>query len=53
MREYFSHARNIHLITQSAIERMSVVPEKSGFFGILRPKAGKIRRLCRPGRQVV
>ena len=31
MREYFSHARNIHLITQSVIERMNVVPERSGF----------------------
>ena len=41
MREYFSHARNIHLITQSVIERMNVVPEKSGFFGILRPKIEK------------
>ena len=41
MREYFSHARNIHLITQSVIERMNVVPEKSGLFGILRPKIEK------------
>jgi [protein-PII] uridylyltransferase len=41
MREYFSHARNIHLITQSVIERMSVVPEKGGFLGIFRPKAEK------------
>jgi [protein-PII] uridylyltransferase len=41
MREYFSQARNIHLITQSVIERMNVVPEKSGFFGILRPKIEK------------
>jgi [protein-PII] uridylyltransferase len=41
MREYFSHARNIHLITQSVIERMSVVPEKSGLFGILRPRIEK------------
>jgi [protein-PII] uridylyltransferase len=41
MREYFSHARDIHLITQSVIERMSVVPEKSGLFGILRPRIEK------------
>jgi [protein-PII] uridylyltransferase len=41
MREYFSHARNIHLITQSVIERMNVVPEKAGLFGILRPKVEK------------
>jgi [protein-PII] uridylyltransferase len=41
MREYFSHARNIHLISQSVIERMNVVPEKSGLFGILRPKIEK------------
>ena len=41
MREYFSHARNIHLITQSVIERMNVIPEKTGFFGILRPKVEK------------
>jgi [protein-PII] uridylyltransferase len=41
MREYFSHARNIHLMTQSVIERMNVVPEKTGFFGILRPKVEK------------
>jgi [protein-PII] uridylyltransferase len=41
MREYFSHARNIHLITQSVIERMDLVPEKSGLFGILRPKIEK------------
>ena len=39
MREYFSHSRNIHLITQSVIERMSVVPQRSGFFGIFRTKA--------------
>ena len=41
MREYFSHARNIHLITKSVFERMSVVPEKSGFLGIFRPRAEK------------
>jgi [protein-PII] uridylyltransferase len=41
MREYFSHARNIHLITESVIERMSVVPERSGFLGIFRPKVEK------------
>ncbi|HEY5953550.1 MAG TPA: hypothetical protein VIT18_04245, partial [Terrimicrobiaceae bacterium] len=41
MREYFSHARNIHLITQSAIERVNAVPEKPALFGILRPKAEK------------
>ena len=41
MREYFSHARNIHLLTKSVIERMSVVPEKSGFLGIFRPRAEK------------
>jgi [protein-PII] uridylyltransferase len=42
MREYFSHARNIHLITQSAIERINVVVEKPGLFGILRPKLEKV-----------
>ena len=41
MREYFSHARNIHLITQSVIERINVVPERLGLFGILRPKLEK------------
>ena len=42
MREYFSHARNIHLLTQSAIERINAVVEKPSFFGILRPKPEKV-----------
>ena len=41
MREYFSNARNIHLVTQSAIERVNAIPEKPALFGILRPKAEK------------
>ncbi|HEY5813167.1 MAG TPA: HD domain-containing protein, partial [Terrimicrobiaceae bacterium] len=41
MREYFSHARNIHLITQSAVDLISAVSEKPTFFGILRPKMEK------------
>jgi [protein-PII] uridylyltransferase len=41
MREYFSNARNIHLLTQSAIERINAVPEKPTLFGILRPKVEK------------
>jgi [protein-PII] uridylyltransferase len=41
MREYFSHARNIHLIATSVIGRMSVAPEKSGFLGIFRPRPEK------------
>jgi [protein-PII] uridylyltransferase len=41
MREYFSHARNIHLVTQTAIERITAVPERSALFGILRPKVEK------------
>ena len=41
MREYFSNARNIHLVTQSAIERINAIPEKPALFGILRPKAEK------------
>ena len=30
MREYYSHTRDIHLITQTAIERMKLVPEHPG-----------------------
>ncbi len=41
MREYFSNARNIHLVTRSAIERINAVPERPVLFGILRPKVEK------------
>ena len=41
MREYYSQARNIHLITKFVIERMNTVPEKPGLFGIFRPKVEK------------
>lgn len=42
MREYYSHTRDIHLITQTAIERMKVVPEKPGLLGgLIKPKVEK------------
>lgn len=43
MREYYSQARNIHLITQAVIERMKVVPDKprAGLLGLLKPKVEK------------
>ncbi len=41
MREYYIHTRDVHLITQSAIERMHVVPEKPGILGLLKPRAEK------------
>lgn len=38
MREYYSFTRDMHLITQSAVERMHVVPEKTSFLGgLLKP----------------
>lgn len=41
MREYYSHARNINLLTESAVQRMKVIPEKPGLLGLLRPRAEK------------
>ncbi|MEI6033764.1 MAG: [protein-PII] uridylyltransferase [Verrucomicrobiae bacterium] len=45
MRDYYSHTRNIHLLTEAALERMQAVPAKkpAGFFAMLRgrPKAEK------------
>ena len=41
MRDYYSHTRNIHLTTESALERMRVVPAKkpAGLLGMIgRPK---------------
>ncbi len=42
MRDYYRHTREIHLITQSAIERMGVLSEKNpGLMGLLKPRAEK------------
>jgi [protein-PII] uridylyltransferase len=41
MRDYYRQAREVHLITQSAIERMNIVPEKAGLMGLLKPRAEK------------
>ena len=41
MREYYSHSRDIHLITESVIERMKVTPEKSRLLGLIRPRTEK------------
>lgn len=42
MREYYIFTRDMHLITRSALERMSVNPEKSRLLGLLKPPAEKI-----------
>jgi [protein-PII] uridylyltransferase len=41
MREYYIFTRDVHLITQSAVERMNVAPEKPGFMGLLKQKVEK------------
>ena len=41
MRDYYTFTRDMHLITQSAIARMKIVPEKTGFIGLLRQKVEK------------
>lgn len=41
MRDYYRHARNIYLISQSVIERMEVKPAKPGLLNLIRPKAEK------------
>lgn len=41
MRDYYRHTRELHLITQSAIERMSIVPEKTGLLGLLKTRVEK------------
>lgn len=42
MRDYYTKTRDIHLITDSAIERMKLVPEKGpALLGLLKPKVEK------------
>jgi len=41
MRDYYSHTRDLHLITNSAIGRMNIVPPRPGLLGILKPKVKK------------
>ncbi len=40
MRDFYTHARDIHLITSAAIERLRLTPEmpKTGLLGILKPR---------------
>jgi len=40
MRDFYSHTRNIHLLTEAALERMEAVPAKksAGFLALLRAK---------------
>jgi len=41
MRDYYSHSRDIYLITQSAIERMKISPRKPGLFALLKSRVEK------------
>jgi len=41
MRDYYRYSREMHLITQTAIERMKVIPEKPQLLGLLKPRAEK------------
>jgi len=41
MREYYSHSRDIYLITESAIERMKISPEKAGLLGLFKSRTEK------------
>ncbi len=43
MRDYYSHTRDIHLITSAVIERMKLVPEKSStrLLGLIKQKTEK------------
>ncbi len=41
MKEYYRQTRDIHLITNSAIERMNLLPEKPSIFNLLKARAEK------------
>jgi [protein-PII] uridylyltransferase len=41
MREYYSFSRDMYLISQSVMERLQVVPEKTGLLGMIRSRADK------------
>lgn len=52
MRDYYRQTREVHLITQSAIQRMNVVPQKPGLMGLLKPRTEKFDGFVAKGGQL-